>query len=277
MVKEKARRKAPLLLAVTLLLVGAAAIVLPVVLTDAEIAQDAEEYAELRKNAGEIASEPSVDATAEPISEPETAPYPFSVALIPTNENRTGVDVATCQAINSDFVAWLQIPGTTVDYPVVQSDDTDYYLHHTFTGKKSYIGTLFSLEKTDYATPGRNIAIYGHHIRSNDVVMFSPLIAYKEQSFYAGHDTVYLDSLYHSSAYTIFAVINMRVGDWEPSTPDFSTDADFLRFVAQARVQSLYETGVEVTAGDEILTLITCDRAYIPKEGRLIVMAVKKQ
>ena len=54
-------------------------------------------------------------------------------------------------------------------------------------------------------------------------------------------------------------------------------DDDFLRFVQRARSQSLYETGVEVTAKDQILTLITCDRSYIPTYGRLVVMAVRQK
>lgn len=186
------------------------------------------------------------------------------------------MDLAACKAQNEDFIAWLQIPGTPVDYPVVSTDDTKYYLNHTFTGKKSYLGTLFSLGKTDYQLPSQNIAIYGHHIRSNDEVMFSPLLAYKDESYYDGHELIYMDSLYRNGIYRIFAVINMRNGDWEPSTAVFADDAEFLTFVNQARAQALYEINVEVNADNEILTLITCDRSYIPVTGRLVVMAVKQ-
>lgn len=118
-----------------------------------------------------------------------------------------------CLAANEDFIGWIHIPGTTVDYPVVQTDDVDYYLNHTFAGKKSYIGTLLSLEKTNFLTPSRNIAIYGHHIRSNDQVMFSPLLAYKEPSFYNDHQTVYFDTLYHPGIYTVFRRANNQYPD----------------------------------------------------------------
>ena len=197
------------------------------------------------------------------------------LATLSFQAGKTGVDLTACKAENEDFIAWIQIPGTTVDYPVVLTDDTDYYLNHTFAGKKSYLGTLFSLEKTDYRTPGKNIAVYGHHIRSNNETMFSPLLSYKQQSFYTGHKTIYLDTLYHSGAYTVFAVINMRDGDWDPSATSFASEQDFLDYVHRAKSQSLYETGVEVSAEDQILTLITCDRSYIPTYGRLVVMAVK--
>ena len=65
-------------------------------------------------------------------------------------------------------------------------------------------------------------------------------------------------------------------GDWDPSTAMFVDDEAFMRFVERARVQSMYETGVDVTPQDEILTLITCDRSYSSPDGRLLVMAVRQ-
>ena len=192
--------------------------------------------------------------------------------------SNTGIDLTAAQAKNPDFVAWLIIPGTNVNYPVVLSDDADYYLTHSFTGKQSKLGTLFSLKKTDYETPGRNIAIYGHHITntSSGELMFRPLLSYKKQSFYKKHNTIYLDSLYHTGIYKIFAVVNMVKGEWDPSTASIASDADFLAFIRQAQTRSLYDTGVEVTATNRILTLITCDRSYAAADGRLIVLAVEQ-
>ena len=106
--------------------------------------------------------------------------------------------------------------------------------------------------------------------------MFSPLLAYKDAAFYAEHQTVYLDTLYYAGVYTVFAVINMHNGDWEPSTADFASDKAFLDFVSNAKAQALYDTGVTVQTSDHILTLITCDRSYGGKSGRLLVMAVKQ-
>lgn len=74
----------------------------------------------------------------------------------------------------------------------------EHYLHHTFTGKQGAAGTLFSLMKTDYSIPSRNIAIYGHHLKSTGEKMFTSLMRYKDADFYAGHETVLLDTLYES-------------------------------------------------------------------------------
>lgn len=280
-IRKRKRKDTPMLvLAVVLLCAGALAFFLPVLMTDMEITQDAADYSALRRQIAD-ANSPMLTPVTDDFVRLNSWQTPDASQMPPTvpasAQRKPSVDLAACKAANVDFIAWLQIPNTTVDYPVVWSDDTDYYLHHTFVGKKSYIGTLFSLKKTDFQAPSRNIAIYGHHIRSNDKVMFSPLLAYKEQSFYADHDTIYLDTLYHVGVYKVFAVLNMHNGDWEPSTADFTNDEDFLGFADRAKAQALYDTGVEVQASDQILTLITCDRSYGGKDGRLIVMAVKQK
>ena len=161
-----------------------------------------------------------------------------------------------------------------MDYPVVWTDDAEHYLHHTFTGKQGAAGTLFSLMKTDYSIPSRNIAIYGHHLKSTGEKMFTSLMRYKDAGFCAGHETVLLDTLYESGAYRIFAVLNFYSGEWDASQADFESDAAFLEFIRYARRNALYDTGMTVGAEDSILTLITCDRSYGGKAGRLAVVAV---
>ena len=216
------------------------------------------------------AAETSAPATAIATLQPTPSPAPTP------RIGKTGVDLDACKTQNADFVGWLKIPGTKISYPVVWTDRVDYYLTHTFSGKESKVGTLFSLGKTDYKTPGKNIAIYGHHITTSGGNMFQPLMSYKKQNFYQSHKTVYFDTLYDLGEYTVFAVINMRNSEWDPSKASFTNEADFLAFVSRAKAAALYDTGVEVTAKDHILTLITCDRDYHNPDGRLIVMAVKQ-
>ena len=210
---------------------------------------------------------PSAAPTAMPTGKPPAAQSTPSASQI---------DLSACTAQNKDFVAWLTIPGTVVDYPVVRSDNTAYYLHHLFSGKESKLGCLFSLTSSDYATPSRNIAIYGHHL-SNSNAMFSTLMEYKRSSYYPDHSLIRLDSIYGTRTYRIFAVVNMKVSDWDAATARFSSDEDLLYFVNRAKNKALYDTGIVVKSTDNILTLITCDRGYGGASGRLIVMAVQEQ
>ena len=215
-------------------------------------------------------------ATASPPPEQSAAPVSDAASRTAAS-GASGIDLAACKAQNSDFIAWLQIPGTKISYPVVQTDNATYYLTHTFSRKEGVSGCLFSLGKSDYRLPGRNIAIYGHHMRrSRSQTMFQPLHGYKDADYLAKHPVIQLDSLYHSDTYAVFAALNMRESDWDAAKADFSSDADFLSFVYRAQALSFYDTGIEVGADDQILTLITCDRDYHSENGRLIVMAVRQ-
>ena len=284
MKRNKRRRKCPFspltLLAALLLIGGMLAVVLPVLQWDAEVSAEAGEYEQLREQNRQVEARETVEE--ETLNQHIVPPISLAEEGLPVQQSESAVgeqamvDLSAYLAQNPDFVAWLRIPGTNVDYPVVQTDNPDYYLNHTFSGKSSVVGTLFSLADADYAAPGRNIAIYGHHLRSSGEKMFTSLMRYKNPDFYEDNKTIVLDSLYRHSEYTIFAVVNMKAGDWEPSRTTFSGDAAFMAFVNRAKSESLYDTGVEVGADDHILTLITCDRSYAGKEGRLVILAVER-
>ena len=285
--KQKHADSPSAFLAAAMAVTGAAMLLCPLIGQNTEMNRSAAEYDDLRvrlksEEPAQATDAPAQDksvlrvllgfsgATQEPLELPKTDESPPEIDI------GTGADFAACLAQNDDFIAWIRIPGTNVDYPVVWTDDAEYYLHHTFTGKRGAAGTLFSLMKTDYSIPSRNIAIYGHHLKSTGEKMFTSLMRYKNPDFYEDNKTVMLDSLYRHREYTIFAVMNMKVGDWEPSRTTFSGDAAFMAFVNRAKSESLYDTGVEVGADDHILTLITCDRSYAGKEGRLVILAVER-
>ena len=189
----------------------------------------------------------------------------------------SGVNLSKLQSQNPEFIAWLQIPGTSVNYPVVQTSDTAFYLTHNFKRQKAKAGTLFSLPSTDYRTPGKNIVIYGHHLSHRPNAMFSPLLNYKQADYGRKHSKVLLDSIFRSNTYRVFAVVNWDIdGDWMPMQTSFSSTEEFAAFVQEAQRRSLYDTGVSVSEDAELLTLITCDRSFGGVNGRLAVMAVKE-
>ena len=95
---------------------------------------------EVSDNATPAPDKTSKSAQAQPSARPSTL---------------SGVNLAKLQSQNSEFIAWLQIPGTSVNYPVVQTSDTAFYLTHNFKRQKAKAGTLFSLPSTDYRTPGK--------------------------------------------------------------------------------------------------------------------------
>ena len=221
----------------------------------------------------------SLSTMAEEVSDNAT-PAPgktskHSQAQPPTT--LSGVNLSKLQSQNPEFIAWLQIPSTSVSYPVVQTSDTAFYLTHNFKRQKAKAGALFSLPSTDYRTPGKNIVIYGHHLSHRPNAMFSPLLNYKQAGYGRKHSKVLLDSIFRSNTYRVFAVVNWDIdGDRMPMQTSFSSTEEFTAFVQEAQRRSLYDTGVSVPEDAELLTLITCDRSFGGANGRLAVMAVKE-
>ena len=233
-------------------------------------------------HAAEITEESAQDDETEEFEEQSTSePMQPAQTKKPLQENaaattpKPSAKPQNAATDNKDYVAWLTIPGTVINYPVVRSDRTDYYLHHLITGQQSKLGTLFSLTTSDYETPSQNIAIYGHHL-SNSTAMFSTLLQYKNESYWKSHQTIQLNTIYGKRTYRIFAVLNHTVSDWDASTASFKDDNAFLKFVNRARKKAFYDTGIEVSETDHIITLITCDRSFGGVQGRLLVMGVEQ-
>jgi len=232
--------------------------------------------------AGDILESELEDETEQPVDQADPEPTPELPTRQPTRkpESATATPKPSAKpqnsaADNKDYVAWLSIPGTVINYPVVRSDRSEYYLHHLITGQESKLGTLFSLTTSNYETPSKNIAIYGHHL-SNSTAMFSTLLQYKNESYWKSHQTIQLNTIYGTRTYRIFAVLNHTVSDWDASTASFKDDNAFLKFVNRARKKAFYDTGIEVSETDHIITLITCDRSFGGVQGRLLVMGVEQ-
>ena len=118
------------------------------------------------------------------------------------------IDFAALQAVNPDVYAWIRIDGTTVDYPIVQRrDDENYYLDHTWEGKTSPEGAIFTqacnaIDFTDF-----NTAIYGHQMGEGVDTMFHTLNRYLEEGFMEQYPEVVIYTPDHIMTYRVFAAV----------------------------------------------------------------------
>ncbi len=176
---------------------------------------------------------------------------------------------------NPDLTGWLSIEGMKIDYPVMQCEDDEYYLHHDFYGNEDKYGCLYVRERADVDTPGTNFIIYGHNMR--DGSMFGDLDMYKDEAFFKEHSVISFDTLYEERTYEIVAVFLSRVyredeevfkyyDFYEAHTPE-----EFQDFYENIKSMSLYDTKVTAKYGDTFITLSTC--AYHVEDGRLVVVA----
>lgn len=100
------------------------------------------------------------------------------------------IDFEELRKINEDIVAWIQIPGIDVDYPVVQGEDNEYYLHHTFRKEVNKAGSIFLDYRNRADFTEQRVIIYGHNMK--DGSMFSNLKKYQDNAFRKESGTAYL-------------------------------------------------------------------------------------
>lgn len=177
---------------------------------------------------------------------------------------------------NPDMVGWLQIEGTGIDYPVMQTPaDPNYYLKHDFEKNYTDYGCPFMQADCDALAPSDNLIIYGHNMK--DGSMFADLAKYRNKDFWQAHKTVWFDTELGSSAYEIFAVIHTTVQADAADAflfylfVDAASTEEFADYVSACQVRALYDTGMSAQYGDKLLTLSTCDN--ITDNGRWLVIA----
>lgn len=175
---------------------------------------------------------------------------------------------------NSDFVGWIRVPGTEINYPVMQSpDESNFYLRRNFEKEYSNLGTPYLQENCDIRTCN-NLIIYGHHML--DGGMFSDLELYKQQSFFQQHKYVRFDTLDELGLYEIMAVVittAYQADSFQYYNYIENNELTFNTYVQECKQRALYDTGIDAEYGDKLVTLSTCE--YSSDNGRLIVIAKK--
>ena len=169
--------------------------------------------------------------------------------------------------INPDIRAWLYLPDSVINYPVVRAEGNEHYLHYLFNGDWNPKGTLFvdcNIEKPfgDFLT-----IIYGHRMR--DKSMFWCLGDYRDDpEYWAGHRFFYLFTPKKRYKLEIFAQETIpsdspryRCGPWAEEEKE--------SYLEEVLAASELQTDVEVSASDRIVMLSTC--TYEFEEARLVV------
>ncbi|MEG3006569.1 MAG: class B sortase, partial [Oscillospiraceae bacterium] len=180
-------------------------------------------------------------------------------------------------AQNNDTVGWISIDNTNINYPVLRTDDNNFYLKKDFFKKDNRHGIPFADSRNDFENQSDNTVIYSHNMK--DGQMFSDLINYRNSDFYKSHPIIDFDTIYDEGKYKIFSVFIANTRDEHGKIFDyhnginFNTPEEFMEYVHNAKIRSLLAIPVDVNENDELLTLSTC--TYEFKDGRLVVMARK--
>lgn len=162
-------------------------------------------------------------------------------------------------SINADTVAWIYVNGTKVNYPVVQSEDNNFYLTHDFYKKENVTGWVFADFRSDFSNLGKNTIIYGHNLVNR--TMFGSLVWLLRDSWYndANNHFVKISTVSSNSIWEIFSVYVIEPEIYYLTT-NF-TKEEFEKFIRIISERSIYDFGIEVTIDDRIITLQTCNDA----------------
>lgn len=165
---------------------------------------------------------------------------------------------------NNDMIGWITVPNTTINHPVMQADDNDYYLKRNFYKTVKRGGAIFMDYRNSVDEFDKNTILYGHN--NLDHTMFSDLEKYKDIDFYKTAPVIEFNTIHRNYKWKVFAVFlttaspELDNGYVFNYIYPFMTDDNFVEFIAEVSKRSLYHTDVEVLPTDKILTLSTCTR-----------------
>ena len=213
------------------------------------------------------------------------SPNPNGISLEHDTHDRTedayndfvDVDWQYWRAVNPDLIAWVNVPGTAINYPILrgEKDDPSFYLHHDIYRNYSVFGVPYFDTSDDSSGSVLNAIIYGHHMNSGK--MFAALEGYRERKFFKEHPFIFFNTLQGEEKYQVFAVFSTPVYTGSDFAYYTFTKAEnrksYETFIEAVKERSFYDTGITADYGEKLLTLSTCE--YSQENGRLVVVAKK--
>lgn len=224
-----------------------------------------EEYrrlAELAKQTTEAATEPLTEAPTELFTEPQVTEAETEAYVSP-------IDFEALAEVNPDVVGWIRIPDTNVDYPIVQTDNNDTYLHTSFEGEESVAGAVYLDFESDSDMMGFNNILYGHNMKNGS--MFKDVVNYKDPSYFDEHK--YFE-IYTPERTIHLKAISCYYAKAEPIVRKtrFKTRESYEAFIKEMIKPCAWHEMPDFPI-DSLYTLVTC--SYEVNDARTILYAVE--
>ena len=167
---------------------------------------------------------------------------------------------------NSDVYGWIKIDNTVINYPIMQSEDNEYYLDHTYENNYLAAGSIFAdFRNYDQLKKNFHIILYGHNMRNN-------VMNYLDKKFF--DENPYIEIYTFDGIYTfeVFAIYETRY-DYDYIRTAFPDYDEFIAYCEKLRANSIHvREGVEFKEGDRMLTLSTCTN-NVTETGRYALHA----
>lgn len=180
------------------------------------------------------------------------------------------VDFNELLAKNPDTVGWIQVKGTNINYPIVQTTDNSYYLNHAFDKTSNDAGWVFMDYRNDAVNFNQNTIIYAHSRLTGS--MFGSLKNILNSSWYTNKNNhiIRLSTPIENTMWQVFSVYTIPKESYY-ITPSFNSNEAYLEFLNTMKSRSEVEFSAEVNTNDKVLTLSTCKDNF----GNRVVMHAK--
>lgn len=155
---------------------------------------------------------------------------------------------------NQDIVGWIYGENTPINYPIVQSDDNNYYLRRMLDGSYNIAGSIFMDYRNSPDFRDFNTIIYGHNLRTED--MFGSLKDYSNQSYYEKHPEMYLSTPDEDYKIELISGYKTDIYDHVYILPKTEEDLEIL--FDKLVEQSNFIADSSLQKGDKLITLSTC-------------------
>ena len=171
---------------------------------------------------------------------------------------------------NPDTVGWIQVKGTNINYPIVQTTDNSYYLTHAFDKSNNEAGWVFMDYRNDAVNFNQNTILYAHSRLTGS--MFGSLKNILDSSWYTNKDNhiIRLSTPTENTMWQVFSVYTIPKESYY-ITPNFNSNEAYQEFLNTMKSRSEVEFSAEVNTNDKILTLSTCKDNF----GNRVVMHAK--
>lgn len=165
------------------------------------------------------------------------------------------IDFESLWDINAETIAWIQFETMEINYPIVQGEDDDFYLHHGFYKEENKCGCIFmdTTSKADFSS--ENSFIYGHNMKNKS--MFAKLNQYSDSAFYPEHTDFLIYTPESTRRYRIFSCYPAEL-DWDSFTYEFKDREEYANWLETVKGRSLYDTGITPDPSQNTVTLMTC-------------------
>lgn len=172
---------------------------------------------------------------------------------------------------NDDIFGWISIPGTNIEYPLVQGTDNDFYLNHGPKKNSTGYGSIYMDYRNSRTLLSDDLTvIYGHNVR-NDGTMFNALLGYLKSNPFQKRQYIYICTADSILKYEVFSCYTADASLCPTGILNYSSTEAFYNRMREIQNASLHQReNLELYGTDRVLMLYTCANSTLSKERCMV-------